>query len=95
MQQPNRHFVRICVDTLPWKQPVYEFGSMEVHEAEDVAYVRDLFPKKGLEYVGCDMRAGPGVDSVQTCTDWISPITQSARSSVLILWSMSNIRAKL
>lgn len=38
---------------------------MEVHEAEDVAYVRDLFPKKGLEYVGCDMRAGPGVDSVQ------------------------------
>lgn len=65
MQKPNRHFVRICVETLPWKNPVYEFGALEVHEEEDVAYVRDLFPEKGLKYVGCDMRPGPGVDQVQ------------------------------
>jgi len=65
MQKPNRHFVRICVESLPWIQPVYEFGALEVHEDQDVAYVRDLFPEDGLEYVGCDMRPGPGVDQVQ------------------------------
>lgn len=65
MQKPNRHFVRICVESLPWKQPVYEFGSLEVHDDIEVDYVKDLFPQKGLQYVGCDMREGPGVDSVQ------------------------------
>lgn len=65
MQKPNRHFVRICVESLPWKQPVYEFGSLEVHEDMEVDYVKDLFPQEGLQYVGCDMREGPGVDSVQ------------------------------
>lgn len=65
MQKPNRHFVRICVETLPWKNPVYEFGSLEVHETVEVDYVKDLFPQDGLNYVGCDMRPGPGVDQVQ------------------------------
>ncbi|MDP6379755.1 MAG: methyltransferase domain-containing protein [Phycisphaerae bacterium] len=41
--------------------PVLEIGSLHVQDPE-VADLRPLFP--GLEYVGCDMREGPGVDRV-------------------------------
>lgn len=65
MQSENRWFVRICIDKLDWRQPVYEFGALQVHDDDQTKYVKDMFPPEDLQYVGCDMRPGQGVDSVQ------------------------------
>jgi SAM-dependent methyltransferase len=42
---------------------VYEFGSYLVEGQHEQANLRGVFP--GRRYVGCDMRAGPGVDRVE------------------------------
>lgn len=54
--------MQIAVETLPVGDPVYEFGSYLVAGQEDLADLRPLFP--GKKYIGCDMRAGPGVDKI-------------------------------
>jgi SAM-dependent methyltransferase len=53
--------VRICAEHLPIQAPIYEFGALQVSGAEDED-LRSLFP--GCEYIGADMREGPGVDQV-------------------------------
>ncbi len=57
-----REFVRICTQTLPLEEPIYEFGSLQVPGQEGFADLRPLFP--GKRYVGSDMREGLGVDVV-------------------------------
>jgi SAM-dependent methyltransferase len=58
-----RQFVSETAERLPWFGPVYEFGAYRVEGQEAIADMRPLFP--GVEYVGCDMRLGPGVDRVE------------------------------
>ncbi len=61
--RPNvREFVRLAQIHLALRGPVYEFGAYQVAGQEEVSDLRPLFP--GQRYVGCDMRAGPGVDLV-------------------------------
>jgi SAM-dependent methyltransferase len=60
MRKPIREFVKICADNLPIKGPVFEFGALQVNEQEALEDLRPLFG--GFDYVGCDMRGGPGVD---------------------------------
>lgn len=55
-------YVNIVLDTLPLAEPIYEFGSYQVEDSGQDADLRPLFA--GKNYVGCDMRAGPGVDKV-------------------------------
>jgi SAM-dependent methyltransferase len=55
-------YVNIVLDTLPLAEPIYEFGSYQVEDSGQDADLRPLFV--GKDYVGCDMRAGPGVDKV-------------------------------
>jgi hypothetical protein len=50
------------VDRLPLAEPVVEFGSLQV-EAGQPNDLRPLFP--GREFIGTDLRAGPGVDRVE------------------------------
>ncbi len=57
-----RNFVKICSETLPIKEPIYEFGSFQVPGQTEFADLRPFFPHK--KYVGTDMREGPGVDLV-------------------------------
>lgn len=57
-----KQFVKIVSETLPISEPIFEFGSLQVPGQEGSADMRPLFPDK--EYVGCDMRAGPGVDRI-------------------------------
>ena len=42
--------------------PIYEFGSLQTPGQEDRSCLSKFFP--GKEYVGCDMREGPGVDRI-------------------------------
>jgi len=57
-----RQFVKETAERLPMRGPVYEFGAYRVEGQETLADLRPFFP--GVEYVGCDMRAGLGVDRV-------------------------------
>lgn len=60
MRENVRAFVEVAASVLDLQGPVYEFGSFQVAGQEHIADLRDCFP--GQEYVGCDLRIGPGVD---------------------------------
>ena len=62
MRATIKDFVSIVALTLPIKAPIYEFGALQVPWQEGFADLRPLFP--GKEYIGADMREGPGVDKI-------------------------------
>ena len=62
MRKSIKEFVKICSETLPVTEPIYEFGAFQVPWQKGFADLRPLFPEK--KYVGCDMREGPGVDVI-------------------------------
>lgn len=62
MRKPLWKYVNIVLETLPITEPVYEFGSYQVENSGQETDLRPLFADK--TFVGCDMRAGPGVDKV-------------------------------
>jgi hypothetical protein len=62
MRRAIKEFIQIVATTLPIKGPIYEFGSYQVATQEGFADLRPFF--QGLEYIGTDMREGPGVDVV-------------------------------
>jgi SAM-dependent methyltransferase len=62
MREHVKQFVKICADTLPIAEPIYEFGSLQQPEQHGLADLRPLFP--GKRYIGADMQPGPGVDIV-------------------------------
>lgn len=63
MRDHNKAFCRLVAETFDCPGPVYEFGSYQVEGQVEYADLRSLFA--GKEYVGCDMRPGPGVDRVE------------------------------
>jgi SAM-dependent methyltransferase len=66
MRDHNKAFARLVAETFDCPGPVFEFGSYQVEGQEGYANLRALFP--GRDYVGCDMRPGPGVDRVEDVT---------------------------
>ena len=62
MNKLIKEFVKICSETLPIYEPIYEFGSLQVEKQIGFADMRPLFPTK--KYIGADMREGPGVDII-------------------------------
>jgi SAM-dependent methyltransferase len=62
MRDIIKEFVKICAETLPISEPIYEFGSLQVPGQEGYADLRPFFPEK--KYVGADMQKGPGVDEI-------------------------------
>ncbi len=62
MDRNVKSFISIVAKTLRITGPIYEFGALQVPGQEGFADLRPLFP--GFEYVGADMREGPGVDKV-------------------------------
>jgi len=57
-----RGMVRAVAETFPLPEPILEIGSYQVAGQEGIANLRSLFPDR--EYVGLDVRPGPGVDMV-------------------------------
>lgn len=49
--------------SVPFSEPIYEFGSYRVAGQRHRGDLRELFP--GKNFVGCDMRPGSGVDEIQ------------------------------
>jgi len=62
MRPSIKKFVKICRETLPVQEPVYEFGSLQVPGQEGFADLRPYFP--GMKYIGADVAQGTGVDVV-------------------------------
>jgi hypothetical protein len=62
MRNSIKQFVKIISEELPITEPIYEFGSFQVPGQERYADLRSFFLNK--EYVGCDVRKGPGVDRI-------------------------------
>ena len=60
MLQHIRDFAAVCAQSLPLPAPVYEFGSYQVEDHPVDGDLRPLFPD--VQFVGADMRPGPGVD---------------------------------
>jgi len=67
MRKNIKEFVSIVANTIQIKEPIYEFGSLQVAGQEGFADLRPLFP--GKKYVGVDMREGRGVDKVLNLHD--------------------------
>jgi len=63
MRDHNKAFCQLVAESFECPGPVYEFGSYQVQGQVDYADLRSLFPAH--TYIGCDMRAGPGVDRVE------------------------------
>jgi SAM-dependent methyltransferase len=62
MRESIKEFVKIVADTFSILEPIYEFGALQVPGQVGFADLRFIF--LGKEYVGCDMREGPGVDKI-------------------------------
>lgn len=59
MRESIKELTSIIADTLPVAEPIYEFGALQVLHYASYADLRPFFA--GKQYVGCDMREGPGV----------------------------------
>jgi SAM-dependent methyltransferase len=53
---------RAVAETIDCPEPILEIGSYQVAGQEDIAELRPLF--FGKDYLGVDMRSGPGVDCI-------------------------------
>ena len=62
MRELIKEFISLIAQSLPMKEPIYEFGSLQVPGQEGFADLRPLFPNK--QYIGCDAEGGPGVDRI-------------------------------
>jgi len=67
MRDHTKAFCQLVAEAFDCPGPVYEFGSFQVEGQLDYANLRALFPHR--EYVGCDMRPGPGVDRVEDVSE--------------------------
>ena len=62
MNQFLHGVARAVAETFDLAGPVLEVGSYKVKGQEEIGDLRPLF--KGKNYLGIDMRPGPGVDQV-------------------------------
>ncbi|MFO7570814.1 MAG: methyltransferase domain-containing protein [Smithellaceae bacterium] len=67
MRESVKDFVNVAVNLVIPPEPIYEFGSYLVEDQQELANLRPLFPNR--QYIGCDMREGPGVDLVLNLHD--------------------------
>ncbi len=87
MQPYIKKFVKLVSDTLPTPEPIYEFGALQVPGQEGYADLRPFFP--GKKYIGCDMQAGPGVDSILNLHN--IELANDSAGTVLILETLEHV----
>jgi SAM-dependent methyltransferase len=80
--------VRAFSETFQMPGPILEVGAYQVEGQEAIADVRRLFP--GRDYVGLDMRAGPGVDCVASVE--ALPQADASVGTVIALNTFEHVR---
>jgi SAM-dependent methyltransferase len=83
-----RGLVRAVAETFALPGPILEVGSYRVPGQEDLADLRPLFP--GREYVGLDVRLGPGVDVIGDVEEL--PYPDGSVGTVLALSTFEHVR---
>jgi len=63
MRDNVKNLAKLIGETASLLEPVVEVGSFQVPGQEEYADIRPFF--QGKEYIGCDMRSGPGVDRIE------------------------------
>lgn len=63
MRDNVKRLVEVLAQTFAVPEPICEIGSYQVPGQEGYADLRGFFP--GKQYVGCDLRPGPGVDRLE------------------------------
>lgn len=63
MEKIIRDYVSIVADLFELPDPIWDIGAYQVPGQEDLVNLRDTFA--GRDFVGVDMRQGPGVDLVE------------------------------
>jgi len=61
LRKPVGDFVKILVENIDFKAPIYEFGACQYDDTGS-ADIRSLFGEKA--FVGCDIQEGKGVDKI-------------------------------
>ena len=87
MRESIKHFAKIVSETFPIEEPIFEFGSLQVPGQEGFADLRPMFPNK--EYIGCDLRNGPGVDRIIDLTSIPMPV--ESIGTILILDTLEHV----
>lgn len=88
MQHHIKLFVESCVELLDCREPVFEFGSLQVADQVGFSDLRGFFT--GKQYIGCDMRQGIGVDQVEDLEKGLTIPTGTA-STVLSFDTLEHV----
>ncbi|SRR5450759_216584 len=81
-------FIREQAEALEVPEPIVEFGSLQVPTQEGYSDLRRFFP--GKEYIGSDMRPGPGVDLLDDME--MSHFAPASAGTVLCLETLEHVR---
>lgn len=87
MRDHNKAFCRLAAETFDCPAPVYEFGSFQVDGQVEYADLRRLFA--GKNFVGCDMRPGPGVDRIEDVSALTLP--DSSAGTILCIETFEHV----
>ncbi len=87
MNKEIRTMVSILADEFEFPEPIWEIGSFLVEGQQQLADLRPLFP--GKQYVGLDMREGPGVDRVENIEHINAP--DESVSTILCLNTLEHV----
>lgn len=87
MRRNIKKFASLVRTSLPVSAPVFEFGSLQVPGQIGFADLRTIFAP--MEYVGCDMQEGPGVDRILNLHQIALP--SSSVGSVLCLDTLEHV----
>ena len=88
MNRSIRASVRIFAETFQPSGPVYELGSYYPAGFEKLGDLREYFP--GVEFTGCDVRGGPGVDRVENAEALTFP--DGSAGTVLMFELLEHLR---
>ncbi len=86
------HFIhgvaRAITETFEIPDPIVEIGAYQVAGQESIANLRSLFPER--EYLGIDMRPGPGVDRVANVEKL--PLPSESVGTILALNTFEHVK---
>lgn len=88
MLQHINEFVSIVSRNIEITGPIYEFGSYQVEGQENNAELRHLF--RGIEYHGCDIRSGKGVDLIMDIQAMTLP--SSSVGTIIAMETLEHVR---
>jgi SAM-dependent methyltransferase len=83
-----RGLVRAVAETFALPGPILEVGAYRVQGQEELANLRCFFP--GREYIGLDVRPGPGVDRIGDVEEL--PYPDGSMGTVLALSTFEHVR---